>query len=157
MRTPEARRRWRRENRGRICSRCWSGPPLAGLSRCAWCRAKDAERKPWVRRLAHDTGEHALAIEAAHSGGGVCALSGLDAGALHEYGIRLEVDRIDSRRGYVRGNLQVIASRLNRAKQAFGDRLPESVVRDLVSLVSGALSLEAQIFSSSLRPRGGIW
>lgn len=110
---------------------------MPGASRCAWCRAKDRERKPWVRHMRHETGEHALVIETAHGEHARCALSGASAGELAAIGERLEVDRIDSRRGYVRGNMQVIAARLNRAKQTHGDDLPRHVVDDLVRIAHG--------------------
>lgn len=125
-------RRYRRLHAGVRCSRCASTDLLPGLHRCAWCRALDAERKPHVAHLRHHTAAHAEAIRLAHAPAAVCALSGLTLAELLDAGLRLDVDRINGARGYVRGNLWVIASRLNRQKQAFEDRLPAWCVDELV-------------------------
>ena len=156
MSKSEWRRRWRKANAGRLCLRCCSEPPMPGSRRCAWCRAKDAERKPWLAHLRHDTAEHALMVADAHAPGSACEASGLRLEELVPFGLRLEVDRIDSRRGYVRGNMQLLASRLNRAKQACGDRLPDHEARELARLVRADHGLEARTMGA-FDSGGGGW
>lgn len=149
-------RMYRAATRGARCGRCSSSEILPGRLRCARCKALDAERKPWVAHLRHDTDDHAAFIREAHDDLTRCALSGLTLEELRGAGYSLQVDRIDSRRGYVRGNLQVIACRLNRQKQAFGDRLPEWCARDLVEVVTHS-SLEADVVAGFSKSNRGAW
>lgn len=83
-----------------------------------------------------------------------CAVTGLSLEQLREYGLRLEVDRINPARGYVAGNMQVVCSRINRARQTWGDDLPPDVVDDLREMVLAPLSHEARVFG---RMERGAW
>ena len=60
-----------------------------------------------------------------------CAVTGYSRLALLKVGDRLSVDRIDPRRGYVRGNMRVIALSLNVAK-GVGVGVPERAIQRLV-------------------------
>ena len=146
MRSPEDRRAWRAKHRWRKCSRCWSAEPLPGTARCAWCRAKDAERKPHLAHMRHDTAEHAEMVRLSRLGVAPCAISGLMLAQLRDCGLRLEVDRINARLGYVRGNMRVVASRVNRWLQ--DGPVSDARVLEFREVVLREVSDEARIMAS---------
>lgn len=118
-------REYRSANRGARCSRC-SSTDLLSATRCATCMALDAERKPWLDGMRHETLEHALLMRKARLVRSRCSLSGLTLAQLRagdRRGARysLQVDRIDDAIGYVRGNMRLLACRLNRAKQGLAE------------------------------------
>jgi hypothetical protein len=99
------------------CPRCFIRPSLVNYSLCSWCRAELKEgRRRWMQ---HDTAEHAWMIALCYELTSECAASGLTLAQLRCIGEKLTVDRIDSRQGYVGGNMQLLALRLNNGK---GDR-----------------------------------
>jgi hypothetical protein len=101
-----------RETHPSRCARCAS-TALRGRS-CAWCLAVFAERR--TPGLDHDTRHHAVMFALTANPSARCAASGLSLAQLSTLGERLEVDRIDPHRGYVRGNCQLLARSLNRSK-----------------------------------------
>jgi hypothetical protein len=119
MATAAEQARWRARvaAQGR-CASC-GRPKLNGNRRCSWCLAYDLEKR--LPGLAHDRNAHALMLEASHDPEARCEASGLAGDDLARIGQRLTVDRIDSGRGYVTGNMALLASRLNRMK----GRLPK--------------------------------
>ncbi len=99
--------------------------------------------------LTHDTKEHARMVALSHAETSQCAITGRSLLALRKIGRRLEVDRIDSTRGYVEGNMQLLADDLNSAKGA-RDEVPqrainwlldrlEHTVNDSLSAIPGAV------------------
>jgi hypothetical protein len=128
--------RWRAKlpAQGR-CSSC-GRPKLNGCRRCSRCLAKDLEKRlPWAE---HDVAAHALMLEASHDPEARCAASGLSGGQLTAIGDQLTVDRLDSGRGYVVGNLQLLSRKLNRAKWREA-RPPQWEVERLLALHRGEL------------------
>lgn len=115
MATAAAQARWRRRvaEQGR-CSTCGRAR-LNGLKRCAFCLAAALER-PLRPQYRHERAEHAWMLILSHAPESRCAASGLTAADLAAIGDQLTVDRIDSDRGYVRGNMQLLSRRLNRMK-----------------------------------------
>ena len=111
------------------CSRCCRKiRPSRDGRRCSRCSAIRRESKlPWYT---HDTAEHSRYIRARYNPRSRCQASGLSLIALKKLGCILTVDRIDSRKGYVRGNMQLMADRLNSAKSS-NRRVPQSAVRRL--------------------------
>lgn len=87
-------------------------------------------------------------LEAANDPRSVCAVLGRSLFALRKVGQKLTVDRIDSTKGYVDGNMQLLASDLNSAKGVSMEvpwrsvhlilRRLERVVDDRLSRVPGA-------------------
>lgn len=59
-----------------------------------------------------------------------CSASGYSVIALRKVGDQLTVDRIDSSKGYVRGNMQLLAASLNSAKGQ-QPRVPVGAIRAL--------------------------
>ena len=114
MATAAQQARWRAKvaEAGR-CSNC-GRPRLAKLKRCAWCLAYDLEKR--LPDFEHDRRAHAAMLELSHDDDAWCAVTGLSGAQLAEVGDALTVDRIDSDRGYVVGNMQLLSRRLNRAK-----------------------------------------
>lgn len=64
----------------------------------------------------------------------VCEISGLSLKTLRKIGDKLSIDRIDSNRGYVKGNMQIIALSLNVAKKRAG-HVPRSAINRLLRMV----------------------
>lgn len=107
-----ARARYRAKNAETRCSRCARPKERGAL--CGRCSAYLHEyKKPHLR---HHTAHHAMMLKRALSPGARCAASGFTRDELAQLGEELTVDRIDSSRGYVRGNCQLLARSLNRAK-----------------------------------------
>lgn len=129
-------RAYRARHRGVRCGRC-SSTELLTPARCAWCLAVDLERKPWLAGLEHDTTEHSRMLTLARAPRSRCAVSGLTLERL-QLGdstgrtYSLQVDRIRNSLGYVPGNMQLLACRLNRAKQGH-DSVPAWAVHDLLA------------------------
>ena len=155
MRSPEDRRAWRAKHRWRKCSRCWSAEPLPGTARCAWCRAKDAERKPHLAHMRHDTAEHAEMVRLSRFGLAACEVSGLTLAQLRDHDMRLEVDRINARRGYVVGNMRIVCSRVNRWLQ--DGPVSDAAVVELRDMVLAEVSEEARIMGAMKQGGGGEW
>jgi len=139
--TPERQRElWRKQRaayRAKHTDRCFRCAKVAlpGTRSCAFCLARSIERhKPGVE---HDTHHHAAMLMLARDPSARCAASGLTRDQLAAVGEWLEVDRIDSYRGYVRGNCQLLARCLNRSKWR-EDAPAEWAVEELVQLASGA-------------------
>ena len=109
--------------------RCWwCGRKVANIVYCTRCRALKAEAKH--PKLVHDTLEHMRYIRAKDNPRSRCAASGYSLIALRKIGEKLTVDRIDSTKGYVRGNMQLLAASLNSAKGRL-DRVPMSAMRSI--------------------------
>ena len=124
-------RRYRANNRGRRCARC--SAVLVGLDRgtCLPCLAVILEAR--LPGLAHDPALHAGYLALARLEDTRCAVSGYTLDALRSClgnPMELQVDRIDPRRGYVAGNMQVMTSYLNRMK----GRDPEVPAAALIEL-----------------------
>lgn len=95
--------------------RCWWCGRLTGqIVYCTRCRALKAERKH--PDLVHHTEEHMRYIRAKDNPKARCRISGYSVLALRKVGEMLTVDRIDSTKGYIRGNMQLMAASLNSAK-----------------------------------------
>jgi len=95
------------------CSRCASLRNLRGKW-CSWCLAEDRERR--LPGVSHHRREHARMLVRAQRQLARCSASGLTARELASIGQRLDVDRINPWRGYVIGNMQLLASSLNSLK-----------------------------------------
>ena len=109
--------------------RCWwCGRKTAQIVYCTRCRALKAEQKhPF---LIHDTESHMRYIRAKDNPKARCSASGYSVIALRKVGDQLTVDRIDSSKGYVRGNMQLLAASLNSAKGQ-QPRVPVGAIRAL--------------------------
>lgn len=110
-------RRYRANHRGSRCARC--SRPTVGLDAgtCLSCLAVILERR--LPLLAHDPAMHAGYLALARLDDSRCAVSGYSLADLRGclgHPMALQVDRIDSRRGYVSGNMQLLCSYLNRMK-----------------------------------------
>lgn len=114
MATAAEQARWRAKvaAAGR-CAHCGKGR-LNGCRQCAWCLAAALEKR--LRHLEHDRRAHAAMLVRSHDPGERCAASWLTGHELALIGQRLTVDRVDPCLGYVAGNMQLLASRLNRLK-----------------------------------------
>lgn len=58
-----------------------------------------------------------------------CAITGLSTIALGKIGTQLSVDRVDNTKGYIKGNVRLIAACLNSAKGSRRDVPPVAVKR----------------------------
>lgn len=97
---------------------------------CAGCRAhKAAKRKS---SLEHDIPYLARMFEACYDARSCCSATGRSLLALRKVGEVLSVDCINSRRGYVPGNVQLIALSLNTEK-ADQRRVPIRALNALLS------------------------
>lgn len=134
MCSKEQQARWRAKVKSQGgCRRC-GGTRLPGTLHCGWCLAYDLEKaRPGME---HDRAEHALMLSRSHRETSRCAASGLTSSELRSIGSRLTVDRIDNDRGYVRGNMQLLAWRLNWAKGQ-GSRIPDWEVDRLLRMHRG--------------------
>lgn len=133
---PAYMREYRSRTAATRCGRC-SRAGLLTPTRCALCLAYDLERKPWLKGMLHDTVEHARWLTLARWPRSRCAVTGLTLQRLRRGGLdgraySLQVDRIRSGSGYVAGNMQLLACRLNRAKQGFHD-VPRYAIDDLLA------------------------
>jgi hypothetical protein len=63
-----------------------------------------------------------------------CAVTGISLKTLRKIGDSLSIDRIDSNRGYVEGNMQIIALSLNIAKKKAG-RVPPYAIKRLMRAI----------------------
>jgi len=142
----EQMRRWkatfRKRHRTTRCGHCSRALNLDGLHQCSRCLALLLER-PTCGELRHDTAAHARMLEAARNPLSRCAASGLTLYELAKVGLSLQVDRIDPRRGYERGNMALLAAPLNRAK-ARGFVVPRYALEALAELMG-------------FRPKYGGW
>lgn len=93
--------------------------------RCFRCMALDAERR--LPGRVHDTDLHEKLLRECMSDDARCELSGRTGAELRRGGMWLEVDRVDSALGYAAGNVQLLASSLNRSK---GKRAAPGVALD---------------------------
>lgn len=96
------------------CLRCCARLVAAVARHCCRCLARIAESKHPGKR--HDLEAHAAMMAAARDPAARCAISGLTLRQLKRRGEWLECDRIDSALGYVAGNMQLLARRLNASK-----------------------------------------
>lgn len=95
---------------------------------CYTCTAVKAEaRHP---EMVHDTKEHVRMLKARHKPYSRCQASGISAFSLAKMGEILTVDRINPHRGYVRGNMQLLARYLNSAK-GVQHKVPRAAVKRL--------------------------
>lgn len=144
-----SRRKYRAKHLHR-CHRCAS-EALPRIRKCAWCLALQTEAlKPG---LEHDTLHHAEMLLRSRCRDSECAASGLTLEQLLRVGQTLQVDRINPYRGYVRGNCQLLAASLNRAKWRH-EAPPEWEVEALVrqaQLGPSTVGVEAALMRS-LRP-----
>jgi hypothetical protein len=62
----------------------------------------------------------------------ICAVTGRSLLSLMKCGQRLTVDRLDSTKGYVEGNMQLIAGDLNSSK-GIRDEVPQHAIHILLS------------------------
>lgn len=83
------------------------------------------------RVLVHDTRFHAKMIEMANKPWTTCCSTGYSLLALRKVGESLSVDRIDSSKGYVPGNIQIMALSLNKGKGE-GQMVPRAVMNVLL-------------------------
>lgn len=107
--------RYRAKTRGSRCGRC--SRPLDSKDfrlRCPICLAEDAEKKHPEKE--HDTELHAEYLVRARASRARCEATDLSLDDLVRAGMSLQVDRIDPARGYVDGNMQIVASYLNALK-----------------------------------------
>lgn len=113
MATALAQARWRAKvaAQGR-CSKCGRRRLTPRL--CALCLAVSLAYR--LGDLPHDVRSHAWWLEQSHDPSSRCVASGLTGAELEAIGDELTVDRKDSDLGYVRGNMQLLSRRLNRAK-----------------------------------------
>lgn len=129
---------WRKALPPGTCRRC-TRLALRGLSSCARCLAYALEAKPWLEGMRHETDAHALMLALARLDDSRCAVAGLTRAELREAGYDLQVDRIDSGQGYTAGNMQLLASRLNRLKSGTEwmepRDFPARIVEDFVATV----------------------
>lgn len=96
------------------CLTCFQRPALSGTTRCEWCLAASSE---WaLPKLCHSRAAHAQMLLLSRRVDSVCACTGRSLFALRKIGQTLEVDRIDSTKGYVEGNMQLLTAYLNQAK-----------------------------------------
>lgn len=124
------RNNWRANLPPKSCREC----RRAALSKtkCAVCLARRRELK--LPTLKHDRNAHAKMLILAKHHRSRCARTGLTLHILMRMGHWLEVDRIDSGRGYTTDNMQLLASELNKVKGAI-DIIPISAVKWLMSRI----------------------
>jgi hypothetical protein len=79
----------------------------------------------------HHTVEHMRFIRGKDNPKARCCVSGYSLLALRKIGEFLTVDRIDSSKGYVHGNMQLMAGSLNSSKGQ-ARRVPQSAVNGLI-------------------------
>lgn len=103
-----------------------------GKKACVRCYAIKRERD--LPTLQHDLDYHVEMLLARHDPRSVCVQTGLSAHTLQKCGYSLSVDRIDSTRGYVRGNCQLMAKPLNTAKGP-RDTVPQSAINRVMRRV----------------------
>jgi len=129
-----------------LCYRCGARDSLPQTRHCARCMSYLRERT--LPHLEHDLEAHALLMTLSCDPQARCQVTGRSLLALRKVGQRLSVDRQDSTRGYVDGNMQLMALDLNSAKGA-GQSVPQRAVHllltklaqvkdDRLSLVPGA-------------------
>lgn len=110
---------------------------------CAGCRAHKAVKRK--SNLEHDVPYLARMFEACYDARSCCSATGRSLLALRKVGEVLSVDCINSRRGYVPGNVQLIALSLNTAKQ-HERRVPQhalnALLRKLEHVAEDRLSFE---------------
>ena len=97
---------------------------------CSRCHAKQRERD--LPHLEDDLVEHTMMVEAAHHPESRCAVLGRSLLNLRKAGQKLSVDRIDSAKGYVPGNMQLLALDLNVAKRD-GTHIPQAVIHMILT------------------------
>ena len=96
---------------------------------CAECRAIKRVRQ--VPEQDHSVSFLAIMLSASHSPESCCSATGRSLHALRKVGERLSVDRINPERGYVPGNVQLIAMCLNEEKRTYR-RVPQAAVNALL-------------------------
>jgi len=95
---------------------------------CFRCTAKKAEQRH--PDMAHDTHEHVRMLQGRHKKNARCQASGISLLTLEKMGEVLTVDRINPFKGYVRGNMQLLARYLNSAK-GVQRKVPKAAVKRL--------------------------
>lgn len=110
---------------------------------CVWCRAGKIARRE--KDQEHDVAFLAIMVKACHDPAACCSGTGRSLLALRKIGEKLSVDRINPRRGYVPGNVQLLASKLNEEKRT-NRRVPrkalDSLLRKLEGVTEDVLSSE---------------
>jgi hypothetical protein len=125
-RTISAESKHRKRAREGRCKWCYR--PVRGRAFCYTCTAK--KRESDFPHLQHDTREHARMLRARHHKYSRCAASGISLLTLEKMGDMLSVDRINPRKGYVRGNMQLLSKVLNSTKGSL-DKVPRAAIRKL--------------------------
>jgi hypothetical protein len=132
-----------------ICYRCGARDSLPLTKHCARCSSYFRERM--LPHLVHNLEKHAELFTLSCNPLSQCIVTGRSLVALRKVGQRLTVDRLNSRLGYVDGNMQLMAGDLNSAK-GIGEHVPQSAINrllaklqhtkdDRLSLVPGATQL----------------
>lgn len=110
-------------------------------TKCILCRRPSTKRRVCFRctaikaearhpEMAHDTLEHIRMLTARHKKYARCRASGISLLTLEKMGEVLTVDRINPYRGYVRGNMQLLARYLNSAK-GVKRKVPKAAIKRL--------------------------
>lgn len=113
-----------------VCYRCGARETLPLTKHCARCSSYFRERT--LPHLEHNLEKHAELMTASWNPLTRCIITGRSLVALRKVGQRLTVDRIDSRKGYVEGNMQLMAGDLNSAK-GVSERVPHSAIHRLLA------------------------
>ena len=128
------------------CHECGSREPIEGLKLCAACRSRKIIRRE--HRQTHNASFLELMLRACYDPASCCSSTGRSLLALRKVGERLSVDRINPNRGYVPGNVQLLAMSLNAEKNSQRQvprraldallRKLEHVTEDILSSPEGA-------------------
>jgi hypothetical protein len=100
---------------------------------CPTCRAQKRVRQ---ERGPHDVEFLAKMLAACHMAESCCSLCGRSLHTLRKIGESLTVDRINPARGYVPGNVQLLAKSLNEEKK-HTRRAPQRAVEALLRRLDG--------------------
>jgi hypothetical protein len=87
-------------------------------------------RESQLPHLVHDLPYHVEQLQLAGLVESRCQVTGLSLHQLRKVGQHLQVDRLHNGTGYVKGNTQIIADSLNRAKGQ-GPEIPQRALRIL--------------------------
>ena len=107
---------------------------MLGLKHCSICRARKIVKREHQQE--HDIWFLAKMVEACHNPASCCSATGRSLLALRKIGDKLSVDRINSCRGYVPGNVQLLSMVINNDKKE-SRRPPQQSINNVLRRLEG--------------------
>lgn len=109
-------------------------------------------KRPEVRGMEHDPAFLEKMLGACHDPASCCSATGRSLLALHKIGECLSLDRINPRRGYVAGNVQLLALSLNTEKagrQIAPQRAVNAMLKKLQHVTEDRLSAQSGAYEEA--------